>query len=965
MSEHPTYPGRMANTNSRVSALMRHARLVATDIPGEGPWVTMAEVEAEIARRGIVVNLPDPLPPMEPGRARGYVASMMRLGAHLMRLREGSKTPVEMAWQEAPALTQEEATSYLSGGGGLAVNLRESRFLVLDAEDKPATDLLIAAGLIPTALTANSQDPTSLKYEGMHFWSKLPDDVDLSELKSTLQLKLPNGGTVDILVGTRYAVAPGTRLDSTPGYQYRCAAAGALINPEQWCETPDWLLDPEKPAPNVPGIEVLHGIARGKKIQRRAPSPDTDRVTREIDQTPWLAWIGGDPRVQILGVDGSCGCPVFHWAGASTQRSGILHDGCEWGYGVHIFSGTLASQFGREHSSRLDFAAWVHGRQNDLKKFAAEHGVSMGAPLTGFTAADIAKMTGRATPDLQVISGGGEGGETTTPKLSSVPRIGTVSGDVPIDGTVTPPVVPVGTTATEDPSDPVPAEEEEDTGLELFRKLDEVDATGFWESLPVLRRISRAATTNGVGRWGLLGACLPRIACTVPPNVRLVPASGKAGGAGSGASLNLNTILTGPPEEGKSETIKLSKDLVKIPQHAEEITNGTGEGIVKSFSYMRKVGEKERKERTAEMGAPVAEADPSTGMPAIGSVAQPQQPGGYETVYCTDTVMLTAGEIGGMISEMRRQGTKATSVYRSAWVGEELGTTTGEIDRRTYVAPHTYRFGAVLGAQVDIDAVGAIFEEGKLGSPQRFLFLPVTVEPAIGDPVRTLDIPPIDWYDGQGPAVATAGLVGTLPPIFIGRPPAANEEIEANKQARRARRHLAYSVAEVRRRAEEEDGGIEDVRGHELLHQLKLATVLAIADGLREPTDEYWHAARVIMYVRELIVQALLRVITTQSDMADRKRGRSQGRSQAEARRAEAQDNQEYKVEVATRILDFIREKGGPVSEAEIVRKLGKSKGASAAATLAEMLQYDMVEVVDHNAKGRGMYGLGPAAATA
>ena len=62
----PTYPGRQVNTNSRTAAYLRHAGLAATDVPGEGPWVTMAEAEAEAARRGITVELADPLPPLAP-----------------------------------------------------------------------------------------------------------------------------------------------------------------------------------------------------------------------------------------------------------------------------------------------------------------------------------------------------------------------------------------------------------------------------------------------------------------------------------------------------------------------------------------------------------------------------------------------------------------------------------------------------------------------------------------------------------------------------------------------------------------------------------------------------------------------------------------------------------------------------------------------------------------------------------
>lgn len=973
MTEHPTFPGRMVNTNSRIAAFLRHAGLKATDVPGEGPWVSMEEAQAEAARRGLVVDLPDPLPPLDPDNARGHVQVMLRLGAHLMRLREGSKTPVEMAWQDAPALTEDEGVAWMLSGNNPGINLRASGsngWMVLDAENQAATNVLIAAGFVPTAVTAASQDTTSDKFGGSHVYLPIPDDVDPAELQSTLQLPIGDGGLLDILVGTRYVVAPGTRLDSVPGERYRCARDGALLHPEKWStEGFRWLIDPDAPAPAVPGIEPLIGIARKRRHRRSAAArPDADRITQQVDAIGWEEWIGNDPRIQILGVDGSCGCPVFHWAGASTQRSGILHEGCEFGFGIHIFSGTMISQFGREHASRLDFAAWLRGRENALSELAAEFGVKLNQQVTGFTAADIARWKGApAAPEFQVISGGGEGGpaDEPRPKLASAPFIGTVSGDVPIDGATAldpEPEAPAGETPNgETESEPVEPPEE-DTGLAFFRRLAEIDASGFWDSLKFLRQIVRAADSNGVGRWGLLGACLPRVACTVPPQVRLVGASGREGGYNSGASINLNTVLTGPPEEGKSETIKLSQDLIKLPQHAMSITNGTGEGIIKSFCYTKKASDKVKKEDPADPQMP----DPQGGAPAdpappIGSVGgRPGNSGnsgsvGYEVVHITDTVMLTAGEISGLVAEINRQGTKTMQVYRSLWVGEEVGSTTGEVDRRTYLSSHSYRFGAVLGGQIDIDALGAIFDEAKLGSPQRFLFLPVMTTLAVGEQVREIELPFIDWHDGKAPAAWVAGLVDRPEPIWIKRPPAAHEEMEANRLSRRARQHLPYSVAEVRRRAEDEDD-IEDVRGHELLHQLKIAAVLAIAEGLRHPTDEHWHAARIIMEVRDLLVQTLMKVLTAQREVQDRKKGRSQGRSQAEARRAEAQDKQEFITSVANRILAIIDEKGAPTSHAEIVRKLSKQQALVVNETLAELVAESVLFVVDYNSKGKGLY---------
>jgi hypothetical protein len=983
----------MVNTNSRTAAYLRHAGLKATDVAGEGPWVTMAEAEAEAARRGLTVNLPEPLPPLDAGMARAYVQRLKGMGAHTMRLSAGSKTPIESAWQNAPDLTEDEATAWLVKGENLGVNLLRSGdtgWAVLDAENGAATAILTAAGLIPTAVTANAQDRTTDKFGGCHVWMRLPADVDASTLKSTLQLKLDGGGLIDILVGTRYVVAPGTVLDQAPGYRYAFAATGAAMNPDVWIEAAPWLIDASAPSPGSPGIEPLLGVLLPRRRDKRPPREDADRVTMEIDEVPWETWLDGDPRVQILGADGSCGCPVFHWAGASTQRSGILHEGCEFGSGFHAFSGTLISILGREHGSRLQFAAFLRGQESDLASVAREVGITMGGGSrpVGLTAEAIARISGnsRTAPDLRIVPENGipaprtptpTNTSTTTPVTSEtgaspaatptpapagpgMPRIGTAAGLPITDGASALEAAPAtGHTFAEGAGDDEPIEIEEDTGESMFRRIDEIDASGFWEMVPILRRTAKAAYSHGVGPWGLLGAALPRIACTVPPHVRLVGASGKVLKKNGGTSLNLCTILTGPPEEGKSEVIKVSQDLVPLP-HATPITTGTGEGIIKTFVITKKP-EKAKSGLADEPAAPIlppaqpGSADGGSSVPPIGNASPPKN-SGYETIHLTDTAIQTAGEISGMIAEMRRQGTKAMSVYRSAWMGEELGSTTGEVERRTYLAAHSYRFGAVLGSQIDVDALAPIFDEGKLGSPQRFLFLPVQTELAVGEPVLSLEIPAIDWYGGQAPAAAIGGLVAEHPPLYIGRPNAAQEEMEASRASRKPRRAKAYSVAEAERRAEDDDS-VEDIKGHELLHQLKLATVLAIGDGLRQATDEYWHAARVIMEVRGITQETLIKVLNKQREVADRKRGRSQGRSQAEARRAEAQAKSDYLEEVATRINDIIRDNGAPTSEAHIYRQLGKAQKATAPEAIAALLHHELIYVFpERNSKGKTLY---------
>lgn len=986
-----TPPGRTVDPYSRVAAKLRYAGLTPDDIPrgpGSGAMVTPAEVDAEIARRGLTVNLPDELPPMGARMARRYVRQLLGWDAHLMRLREGTKTPVEFRWEEAPALTEDEATHWLTVGGNLGILAGRSGsdgWLVLDAGNPAAGSLLQAAGLTPTVMTPNAQDPTSPMAGGCHIWLPLPAGVDRATLKARLSVPLQGGGILDALVGTRYTVAPGSRLTHVPGFRYEFAGEGAAFNPKLWgADDIHWLLDPSVPAPNVPGLDPLRGVAHKLEHPRRVPSADTDPITAAVDSISWEVWRDNDPRVQILGTDGSCFCDVFHWAGDANPRSGILHDGCAHGYMAHIYSTTLLEKIGAERVSRLRFAALLRGvtTREGVVELAAEHGIQLGRNPRGITLGDIA--VAHPTPTLQVLPGG-DAGESTEAgadpaparRLSAVPRIGTVTGTAGGAEPETEPArvaAPVETAPTHDAFQGVESDEDDDdTGHATFRRLDEIGDDEFWNSLPILRKVHRAALANGVYPWGLLGAVLPRIACTIPPNVRLVGSSGKPGGPESGGSLNLNSILLGSPEAGKSETIKLAADLVRLPDHACEVPPGTGEGIIKSFGYFKRASGKRDGDGGDTAADPVIPAPaagvsgaPPADVPAIGSV--PSRSGaananGYEYQHITDTVLVVAGEIADVVAEAQRQGTKLMSILRSMWVGEQVGTTTGEVERRTQLRPQSYRFGSILGAQVDLDTLGTIFEQGKLGTAQRFGFFPVKTMPATGDPITVINLPVIDWSNGS-PAAEKIGTMLTGPqPVWISRPQSAHEEIEAYKVKKQTTAHLPFSVDYARQCAEDEES-LDSLSGHELFHQLKFAAVLAVGCGEREPTDLHWWAAGRIMQAREVVIRSVAKVLAVQREGADRKTGRSRGRAQAVARRAEAEAEDEYRKEIAQRIYSVVSAKGEPMSAAEVGRALGRQNRV-VREILESMAEGGSLHRVGLNQRGNQLYWITPGTATA
>lgn len=883
-------PGRYAGADTRTAALLRYAGLRPTDIPrtadGGPAEVTEAEAVAELRRRGLdPAGLPEPLPPLPRDEARALVRTMLGMGAFLMPVHPGRKTPVGAQWQHQPAVGEDELVAWLAGGGNLGINPARSGhngWIVIDAEDAAATRFFTGLRLVPTARTAKSQHPLwPQKAGGAHFWVPLPDGVDTAALQSKLGVQLPGGGVADLLYASN-AVAPGSRLDSAPGTRYVLDTPSAALG---GAEAVRFLVDATAPPPAAGGGALAAAMVRRARDQR-PHDPDADRITQQVDAIGWDDWLSGhEDRVQIIGADGGCGCPVIHWHRAGTARSGILHDGCGYGWGAHIFSATMQSELGCPgHLSRLSLRAHLEGRPHDLAAVASDHGVDLRAPLVGVDP---------ITPALWRRS-----------RHSGVgaPAVPTVAPDIPDTAGDT-------------------AEEPEDTGLALFRRLDEITACGFWDRLPILCKIHAAAVTNGVYPWGLLGACLPRIACTIPPHVRLVGSAGKEGGGRSaGTSLSLFSVLVGAPEAGKSETIKIADGLITLPPHAKRATSGTGEGLIKSFAYVRKAAAKDVG-GAAEPAMPApGPADPA-GVPAIGPAGA--QPGGdassYELVRITDTVMLTVPEMAEMAAEMGRQGTKLSAVLRSAWMGEDLGSTTGEIERRTYLPAHSYRLGAVLGGQVALDALGLLLDEDKLGTPQRFGFFPVKTVPTVGEPVRAIELPPVDWHDGQAAAAQAAGLTGAVAPVWIRRPPAAHRAIEDHRRAGEARAHLPFSVAEARRRADDDD---EDragaMHGHAQLHQLKLAAVLAVGDGLREPTDEHWEAAGQIMAVRELMVTTVAAVLDVHRENADRRAGRSRGVAQAAAKLAEAGEMSKALQEMRDLVMRHVAAAANPNSDPQL-----------------------------------------------
>lgn len=323
----------------------------------------------------------------------------------------------------------------------------------------------------------------------------------------------------------------------------------------------------------------------------------------------------------------------------------------------------------------------------------------------------------------------------------------------------------------------------------------DVEAT-FWESTPELATIRDYALARLVSPWAVLGAVLVRVAHTIPPGVRL-PAT-----IGSPASLNLFAALVGPSGAGKGAAVGVAAEVLDVgPVDVE--TPGSGEGIPAAFVVRRD---------------------------------------GMVQMY-RHAVVFDLPEVDTLAALGARQGATLDGVLRAMWSGERLGFAYRDPAKRLPVEAHTYRAGLIVGVQPE--RAGTLFDAAGGGTPQRFVWLPVT-DPRIGEVIpdepEALRLAEQRW---------PLHLTLTVPD-------------EAAQTVRDAH------VARMR-------GEGEALDGHALLVRLKVAQLLTVLCGRRTMTLADWERAGVVMAVSDRTREAARRVLSEQAEREQKARGRFDG----------------------------------------------------------------------------------------
>jgi hypothetical protein len=332
------------------------------------------------------------------------------------------------------------------------------------------------------------------------------------------------------------------------------------------------------------------------------------------------------------------------------------------------------------------------------------------------------------------------------------------------------------------------------------------DDVMFWSARTELAHIYTYAQSRAVGPWGVLGSVLARAICAVPPHVTLPPIVGGA------MSLNLFVGLVGVSGLGKGASDAVGREAVTFRYAGQisapaELPTGSGEGIARSFRQ--------------------ANAGPDDDAP--------------------DTVIFHAAEVDSLAAIGRRQGSTFEPESRKLYSGEALGFANAQKETRTRVAAHSYRAALIVGVQPARSE--SLFQGADGGTPQRFLWFPVSDPTAPDQPPET---PNTKFVDVPMPSGHSKWSNQVDVPI-----PIASEIL----------RH---------RRAMLRGEDVDPLNGHRLLAQLKVAAALAVLDGNNrdhlEVTDDDWRLASHIMAVSDITREQCRRTVEEKAKAANRAR---------------------------------------------------------------------------------------------
>lgn len=413
----------------------------------------------------------------------------------------------------------------------------------------------------------------------------------------------------------------------------------------------------------------------------------------------------------------------------------------------------------------------------------------------------------------------------------------------------------------------------------------DIDEDGFWETRPELRKIRDFARARRVAPWSTFGYVLTMACSTIPPSVVLPPLRGGV------ASLNQFVGIVGESGAGKGSAAGAAKSLLRTKPAVFEAKLGSGEGIGKLYA--------EKKKATAEASAE--------------GKAKPNRRAQWKQDPRRNSVLFDMPEVDVVRNLGVRSGATLTGEIRSAWSGERLGFTNSDQERTVQIEHHRYRLCLMVGVQPE--RADALLGESAGGTPQRFLWLPIT------DPNRPKTRPaepgPLclrEWR-GAGPLVSDAknDLSHDLDQLRLDEPMAEKDfhVLDVPQVVEDAVEREANRILDGDKNSDD-----DALRGHAILVRLKVAATLMWLNGRQDGvTEEDWELAGVVQQVSDRTLASIQAKLAKARAEQNQMHGRAQGQREVAARDVREKDDLRRATGGVTR---YLKRRGGTATRKDL-----------------------------------------------
>lgn len=392
----------------------------------------------------------------------------------------------------------------------------------------------------------------------------------------------------------------------------------------------------------------------------------------------------------------------------------------------------------------------------------------------------------------------------------------------------------------------------------------------FWSQRDVLGHVRDFARARRASPWATLGVVLARAIAAVEPNVMLPPT------IGGPVSLNLFLAAVGASGGGKGAADGAGLAAVEFVDYADQRIEidqpniGSGEGLARAF----RSAESEDREAPRRTRALIGVSE-------------------------IDTLAALAG----------RRGATLMPELRKAYMGESIGFNNASKATTSAVEAHCYRLCLTVGVQPENAA--ALIDDAKGGTPQRFVWMPVS------DPYAP-DLRPVE----PNPWIVKVARWASSPHL-LEIPDQARQQVDAHR------------LKVLREEA------ADPLDGHVMLCRLKIAAALMLLEGRTIVNDDDWKLAGEIMVVSHRTRGRIEKVLS--------ERHRNQRRARAVARGEDDDTAEMTRTErKMQRIMDRIKRElngRGEISRGPLRRCLNSAARADFDPAIAHLVDEGVVAI--------------------